>query len=136
MPYSVNRVELIGCLGHEPEQRHTTEGQAVTKFSLATDRPARSRAERETDWHQVVCWGRVAEFAGAYVGRARLVFVAGRLTYRTWEGRDGQQRRTTEIVATEFVPLGRRPDAGLRKAEDGEVPGSADDPDHDDDLPF
>jgi single-strand DNA-binding protein len=136
VPYSVNRVELIGRLGHEPELRYTAERQVVTKFSLATDRPTRSGAQRETDWHQVVCWGRVAEFAGAYLARGRLVFVAGRLTYRTWESRDGQQRRATEIVATEVFPLDRRPDTEPREVEEGNVPDPADDPGHDDALPF
>ena len=117
MAFSVNRTLLVGRVGHEPELRYTPEGQAVTKFSLATDRPTRSGAERETDWHQVVCWGKLAEFAGQYLAKGRLVFVAGRLTYRTWESRDGQRRRTAEVVATE-------------------TPASAEEPDQDDDLPF
>ena len=135
MPHSVNRVELIGRLGHEPEMRYTPEGQAVTRFSLATDRPTRAGAERETDWHQVVCWGKVAEFAGEYLARGRLVFVAGRLTYRTWERRDGQRRRATEVVAAEVVLLDRRPDAAPREAEE-EAPAPAEGPVPDDDVPF
>src|ERR671934_40040 len=63
----------------------------------------------DTDWHQVTCWRRLAEFAGAYLSKGRLVAVTGHLTYRTWEGRDGQKRRTAEVVATEVVLLDRRP---------------------------
>ncbi len=91
--------------------RYTPEGQAITRFSLATDRPVKAGAERETDWHQVVSFGKTAEFAGQYLDRGRLVCVIGRVTYRSWEGRDGQTRRTTEIVATDVVALDRKPDA-------------------------
>ena len=136
MAFSVNRTLLVGRVGHEPELRYTPEGQAVTTFSLATDRPTRSGAERETDWHQVVCWGKLAEFAGQYLAKGRLVFIAGRLTYRTWESRDGQRRRTAEVVATEIVPLDRRPEAEPRQAVPTETPASAEEPDQDDDLPF
>lgn len=123
---SLNRTELIGRLGRDPEMRYTPDGQALTKFSLATNRPARAGAEPETDWHQIVCWGKLAEFAGQYLDKGRLVYVAGRLTYRTWEGQDGQKRRATEIVAGEIVLLDRRPETETR--EDGG--------DSDDDLPF
>ena len=102
---SVNRLVLVGRLGRSPEMRYTSEGQALTRFSLATDRPVKAGAERETDWHQVVSFGKVAEFAGQYLDRGRLVCVIGRITYRSWEGRDGQTRRMTEIVASDVVAL-------------------------------
>ena len=89
--------------------RYTPEGQVVTKFSLATDRPVKAGAEPQTDWHQVVCWGQLAEFAGEYLAKGRLVYVAGRIAHRTWEGKDGQKRYATEIVANELVALDRRP---------------------------
>lgn len=108
---SVNRLVLVGRLGRSPEMRYTSEGQAVTHFSLATDRPTKAGAERETDWHQVSCFGKVAEFAGQYLDRGRLVCVIGRITYRSWEGRDGQTHRTTEVVATDVVALDRKPNA-------------------------
>ena len=111
MSHSVNRAELIGRLGREPEMRYTPEGHVVTKFSVATDRPTKPGAKPETDWHQVVCWGPLAEFAGNYLGKGRLVFVAGRLTYRTYEGKDGHKRYATEIIASEVIALDRRPDS-------------------------
>ena len=110
MAFQYNRVELIGRLGHDPELRYTPEGHAVAKFNLATDRPTRAGAGPETDWHQIVAWRKLGEFAGEYLAKGRLVFVAGRLTYRTWEGKDGQRRRTAEIVAAELIPLDRRPE--------------------------
>ncbi len=127
MPFNLNRVELIGRLGHDPDTRFTSDGQAITRFSLATDRPARSDEEPVTDWHQIVCWRKLAELAGQYLGKGRLVFVAGRLTYRSWEDREGQRRRATEIIATELIPLDRRPEAAA-----GEQPAEA----ADDELPF
>ena len=117
---SVNRLVLVGRLGRSPEMRYTPEGQALTRFSLATDRPVKAGAERETDWHQVVSFGKVAEFAGQYLDRGRLVCVIGRITYRSWEGRDGQTRRMTEIVASDVVALDRKPSVeGEENAAEG-----------------
>jgi len=115
---TVNRVVLIGRLGRAPEMRYTSEGQAITRFSLATDRPAKAGTEHEADWHQVVSFGKVAEFAGQYLDRGRLVCVVGRITYRSWDGRDGQTRRATEIIASEVVALDHKPNA------DGDEPSS------------
>lgn len=127
MSQSVNHVYLIGRLGQDPETRHTSDGQAVTKLSLATDRPAKPGSHSEPDWHSIVCWQKLAEFAGEYLTKGRLVFVAGRITYHAWEGKDGQKHRATEIVASELIPLDRKPNGELRV-----VNGADDEPD----LPF
>ena len=111
MAQCVNRVILIGRLGRDPEMRYTNDGEAVTTFSLATDRPVRPGAEPVTDWHRVVCWSKLAETAGQYLSKGRLVCVIGRLDYRSWEGRDGQRRTTAEVIAAELTLLDRRPDA-------------------------
>ena len=120
MGFSVNRAELIGRLGRDPDMRYTPEGHVVTKFSVATDRPTKPGAEPETDWHQVVCWGPVAEFAGQYLGKGRLVYIAGRITYRSWDGKDGQKRYATEIVAHEVIALDRRPESSTTEAASDE----------------
>jgi single-strand DNA-binding protein len=127
MPFCLNRTELIGRLGQDPETRYTPDGQAVSKFSLATDRPAKPGTHSEPDWHSIVCWQKLAEFAGEYLTKGRLVFVAGRLTYRSWEGKDGQKHHATEIVAAELIPLDRKPNGDLHVVDgrDDEV-----------DLPF
>ncbi len=116
--FSLNRAELIGRLGRSPEMRYTAEGQAVTKFSLATDRPAKVGAPQETDWHSVVCWGKLAEFCNQYLTKGRLVFVAGRITYRAWEGKDGLKHRATEIVASDLILLDRRPEGDQSQPAD------------------
>ena len=115
MTFSLNRVELIGRIGHEPRLRYTADGQVMTKLSLATDRPTRSADQAETEWHQLVCWGALAEFAAQYVTTGRLVFAAGRLTYWSHEGTDGQTRRTAEVMASELILLDRRPEGEIRE---------------------
>lgn len=118
MPFNLNRTELIGRVGHHPELRFMPDGQAVTHCSIATDRPAKPGAEPETDWHQVVCWGKLAEFAGQYLAKGRLVFIAGRLTYRSWEGRGGQKRRAAEILASEVILLDRKAEGAVEAPAD------------------
>ncbi|MDE3075532.1 MAG: single-stranded DNA-binding protein [Chloroflexota bacterium] len=111
MSFDHNVCQFLGRLGRDPETRYPSEGEAVTSFSLATDRPTRPGHEPTTDWHQVVCWGSLAEFAARNLSKGRRVFVAGRLTYQSWEGRDGHKRRSAEVVASEIIPCDRRPDA-------------------------
>jgi len=119
MAASLNSVHLIGRVGCEPDMRYTGTGECRTKVRLATDRPVPPGAEPKTDWHDVVCWGQLGAFAGEYLDTGRLVYVAGRLAYRTYEV-DGQARKVTEIVAREIVPLDDRParDAGAEGEPD------------------
>lgn len=125
--HSLNSVHLLGRLGRDPEMRYTPEGQPVTTLSLATDRLGAHRTS-ETDWHRVVFKGRLAEVANQYLARGRLVYLAGRLTYRQWKDAKGQSRQITEVVGAELVLLDRRPDAT--------PPTPADEQVGDDDLPF
>lgn len=127
MSQSVNHVHLVGRLGQDPDMRYTSDGQAVTKFSLATDRPAKPGVKSDPDWHVVIAWQKLAEFAGQYLSKGRLVYVSGRIRYRAWEGKDGQKHRATEIIATELIPLDRKPNGDLHV-----VNGQDDAPD----LPF
>jgi single-strand DNA-binding protein len=127
MSFSVSKVHLIGRLGQDPSMRYTSNGQAVTTFSVATDRPAKPGAKAETDWHSVTCFERLAEVSGQYLSRGRLVYVAGRLQYRSFEAKDGTTRRVAEIVATEVILLDRKPEPDLHVAPSSKP---------DDDLPF
>ena len=131
-------VILIGRLGRDPELRTTADEQVVAHLRLATDRPS-ARGEGVTDWHAVACFGATARFAAQYLTKGRLVYVEGRLQYRTWESRDGVTRRDAEIVAGRIAPLDRRPAATDEGADT--APGSMDDrptapAEVDDDLPF
>ena len=104
MARTINKVELLGRVGIEPEMRYTPNGTAVTKLRLATDR-YRKEGENGTDWHDIVVWGATAEAVNQYVAKGQRVYVAGRLVQNTWDGDDGQRRHRTEVNASEVVFL-------------------------------
>jgi len=104
---TMNRVELIGHLGHAPEVFRSPDGRTTVRFTVATDRPAAPGTSTPADWHRVVCWGTVAAYAEQHLAKGQLVYVAGRLTYRTWQGTDGRARHTTEVIAAELIVLSR-----------------------------
>lgn len=107
MARTINRVELLGRVGTDPEMRYTQSGTAVTQLRLATDR-RRQNGENSTDWHNITCWGKVAEVVNEHVGKGDRVFVTGRLSYNSYEGSDGQRRFRTEIHANEVIFLDSR----------------------------
>ena len=110
-----NRVVLVGRVGADPELRYAEPDQdadrrrAWARFRLATERPGRGPDAAATDWHAVSCRDRLAEFAGTYLAKGRLVLVTGALTYRQWQDRGGTERTTAEIQASEVVALDRPP---------------------------
>ena len=115
MARTINKVELLGRVGTDPEMTYTPGGTAVTKLRLATDR-YRKDAEDETDWHNLVVWGGTAEAVNQYVSKGQRIYVAGRLVQNSWEGDDGQRRHRTEVHTQEVVFLdsngnGQAPDA-------------------------
>jgi single-strand DNA-binding protein len=110
---SLNRVTIIGHLGQDPDFRYLTNGQAVGRFSVATDE---SYADREgnrherVEWHQIVVFGKVAETCGRYLAKGRQVYVEGRLRTREYEAKNnGGKRQRTEIVASRVQFLGTPP---------------------------
>jgi single-strand DNA-binding protein len=137
---SVNRVILIGNLGRDPELRYTPSGTAVANFSLATtDRFSNKQGERQerTEWHRIVAWGRTAELCAQYLSKGRSVYVEGRLQTNEWEDKEGQKRRTTEIVAQTVQFLGSRnagESGGAPPPSSGGGPDSP--PPPSDDIPF
>ena len=107
MARTINRVELLGRVGAEPEMRYTSNGTAVTNLSLATDRQ-RKDGESTTDWHRVVCWAKLAETINQYLAKGDRLYVTGRLVYDSYEGEDGQRRYYTEVHARDVVFLDSR----------------------------
>ena len=108
---SLNKVQIIGNLGADPEMRFTANGRSVANFNVACSRrfTTRDGEQREdTEWVRVVCWERLAELAGQYLSKGRSVYVEGRLQTRQWEDRDGNSRWTTEVVANDIQFLGSR----------------------------
>ena len=108
-----NKAILIGRLGRDPEVRYTTSGTAVADFSVATNEvwtdQSGERQER-TEWHRIVVWRRLAEICEKYLRKGSLVMIEGRIQTREWEDRDGNRRRTTEIVALGMKMLDSRAD--------------------------
>ncbi len=108
----INKVILVGNLGRDPEIRSTASGIPVANLSLATNRRWKDREgdrQEQTEWHNVVCFGRQAEIAGQYLSRGRQIYVEGRIQTRSWEDRNtGETRYRTEIVCENFQMLGQR----------------------------
>src|SRR6478752_5636225 len=113
---SVNKVILIGNLGRDPEVRYTPNGNAVCNVSVATTRTWKNKdsgdKSEETEWHRVVFYDKLAEIAGEYLKKGRSVYVEGRLKTRKWQDKDGVEKYTTEIVATDMQMLGSREGMG------------------------
>ena len=96
----LNKIIIMGRLTRDPELRRTGSGTAVTSFSLAVDRDFKSQSgEKETDFIDVVAWRSTAEFVSKYFTKGRMAVVEGRLQLRDWTDRDGNKRRTAEVIA-------------------------------------
>ena len=96
----LNKVFIMGRLTRDPELRRTQSGTAVTSFSLAVDRDFKSQSgEKETDFIDVVAWRSTAEFVAKYFSKGRMAVVEGRLQIRDWKDKDGNNRRSAEVIA-------------------------------------
>ncbi len=111
---SVNKVILIGNLGRDPELKSLPSGQPVANFSIATSEKWKDKStgetKEQTEWHNIIMFGKLAEIAGQYLKKGSSVFVEGRLQTRKWQDKNGQDRYTTEIIANEMKMLGGRGD--------------------------
>lgn len=151
MPRGVNKTILIGHAGQDPELKHLPSGSAVCSLSIATteswkDKQSGEKQER-TEWHRVVLFGRLAEITAEYARKGSQIYIEGRLQTRKWQGKDGQDRYTTEIVAGDMQLLGVRGSGGSSSAApssssstappsaSGSAPPSVD-PFDDSDIPF
>lgn len=137
----VNKVILIGRLGADPEVRYASSGSAVANFNMATSTnftDKNGQKTERTEWHRVVVFGKLAEICGEYLAKGKQVYIEGRLRTRDWEDRDGNKRKTTEIVATSMQMLGSAGDQVRGDARDA-GPQANDDmsgPVSEDDVPF
>jgi single-strand DNA-binding protein len=103
---TVNRIELIGYMGAMPEMRFTPNGAAVTNFSMATNRIWRGQdgeSQKQTDWHRVTAWGRLAEVVNQYMGKGKRVRVIGRLEYQSWNDKTTGELRTRAVIVASQV---------------------------------
>ena len=142
----MNKIIVIGNVGRDPEMRYTAGGQAVTSFSVASNRRYRGsdgEQREETDWFNVSAFGRLSEICNQYLTRGQQVYIEGRLRGRSYTDRDGQPRISLDVTLSEMQMLGRRGDgegsggySGGRGSGGGG--GGGDEPpwDESDDLPF
>lgn len=118
---SVNKVVLIGNLGKEPEMRYLPNGDAVANLTLATteswkDKQTGDRKEK-TEWHRLTVFKRLGEMCGEYLKKGAKIYVEGKLQTRKWQGQDGQDRYTTEIIVSEIQIMDARQDSGQTQGQ-------------------
>ena len=153
MARGVNKVIIVGNLGQDPETRYMPSGSAVTNFTVATNESWKDKQTGEqkdrTEWHRVAMFNRLAEIAAEYLRKGSQVYIEGKLRTRKWQGQDGNDRYTTEIIADEMQMLGGRGDGGggnfggskgggkgAGSQGGGNAPPQPGPDDFDDDIPF
>tara|TARA_B100001146_G_scaffold225031_1_gene245823 strand:+ start:37483 stop:37821 length:339 start_codon:yes stop_codon:yes gene_type:complete len=105
-----NKVQLIGNLGNDPEIVTLDSGKKLAKFSMATNETYKNQqGERVTDtqWHNVVAWGKTADLVESYVTKGKEIAIEGKLTHRSYEDKEGVKRYSTEVVCNELLLLGK-----------------------------
>jgi single-strand DNA-binding protein len=113
--YGLNRVQLIGHLGQDPELKYTGSGAAVVNFSLATNenyKDANGQLVERTEWHRLVAYRKLAELFAEYLKKGSKVFMEGKLQTRSWDDKDGNKRYTTEIIVEDFIFLDSKGSGG------------------------
>jgi single-strand DNA-binding protein len=116
MAKDLNKVQLTGHLGADPEMRYTAQGSAVTTFRVASNRTWKDRdggTHEDTEWFRIVAWDKLGEICNTYLTKGTRVYVEGRLQTRKWTDRDGQDRYTTEVVAQDMIILSSRSERSL-----------------------
>ncbi len=126
MSRSLNKVQLIGNLGNDPEVRSTTNGSRVATFSLATSRSWNSQSgekQEKTEWHRCVVWNtrtsQLADIVEKYLKKGDKAYVEGRIEYRQWQDKEGQTRYSTEINVRELIMLGGRGGGSAEGSDEG-----------------
>ncbi|MFD0798440.1 single-stranded DNA-binding protein [Maribacter chungangensis] len=104
-----NKVQLIGNVGNAPEVKALDGGKKVANFSMATNefyKNSKGEKEQNTEWHNIVAWGKLAEIVEQFVGKGKEVAIEGKLASRSYETKEGEKRYVTEVVASEILLLG------------------------------
>lgn len=123
---SLNKVQLIGNIGKDPEIRMTNNGKKVAKFSLATTDKFGDNVN--TDWHNITVWEKLADVVEKFVRKGSQVYIEGRISYRSYDDSEGNKRYSTDIIANSLQLLGKKEQSGDKMSASGNVV--------DDDLPF
>ena len=135
----LNKVELIGNLGADPEAKPMPSGGNVVTLSIATTRRWKDRVSGErkeaTEWHRVVCFNRTADIASQYLHKGSQIYIEGRVQTRKWQAQDGADRYTTEVIANSLIMLGRKGETSDNQVESSSPNDKSSDSDFDV-LPF
>jgi single-strand DNA-binding protein len=122
MARGINKVILVGNIGVDPDVRYLPNGNAVTTLSLATSESWKDKTTGEkqdrTEWHRVVCFNRLGEIAGEYVRKGSKLYVEGSLRTRKWQDQQGQDKYTTEIIASDIQMLDSKGSSSTASYED------------------
>lgn len=119
---SLNKVQLIGNLTRDPELRYTPSGTAVCTFGVATNREwtdSSGQHNEEAEFHNIVAWAKLAEICDQILFKGRKVYLEGRISTREWEGKDGSERQTVEVVIDEMIAFGRGQQGGEDEEDEG-----------------
>ena len=144
----VNKAILIGNLGKDPEVKFLPSGSAVCNFSVATSESWKDKQtgqqQEKTEWHNISMFGKLAEIAGKYLQKGSKVYLEGSIQTRKWQDKDGNDRYTTDIKASQMQMLDSKADSGMTSNQEREAKGmqgeqaqqGSSGPDFDDDIPF
>ena len=119
--FSLNRAQIVGNMTRDPEMKYIPSGQAVANFAIATNRRWKDKdgnPQEQTEFHEIVAWGKLAELCSQLFHKGNKVYVEGRIQTRNWEGQDGNKRYTTEIVADTVSATGQPKAVGENAAID------------------
>jgi single-strand DNA-binding protein len=139
MSRGLNKVQIIGHLGKEPEMRYTPSGKPVTTFSVAVSRSwnsADGERHSETEWFNVVAWGNLAEICKQYLTKGQQVYIEGRLQTRRWDDKEGAKHTSVELVANEMMMLGDRKDHNNSQSSSESVAPEDTSETNEDEFPF
>lgn len=131
---SINKVVLLGNLTRDPEVKYTPSGAAVCSFGLATNRTwttAEGQTKEDTQFHRITAWNKLAELCGKLLTKGKKVYLEGRLAYRSYTGKDGQQKSITEIIMDDFIVFSSAKAAGETEHEHEDAPAPTADHTHD-----
>lgn len=140
MSKGVNKVILVGNLGADPDVRYMPSGRGVTNIRIATseswkDKQTGDQQER-TEWHSVVLFDKLGEIAAEYLRKGSQVYIEGSLRTRKWQDKEGKDRYTTEVIASQMQMLGGKPQGERAPRQESAPAPSADVGEFDDDIPF
>ena len=136
---SLNRALLIGNVGNDPEIRTLNNNEKVASFRLATTERYKDRngdVKENTEWHQIVAWGKMADIVEKFVKKGSQLYVEGKITTRKWTDKDGNDRFTTEIRAEGIQILGKKETTATRQEVSPALKALKEEDDPKDDLPF